>query len=82
VKNITVGDTLPRNLTSKIYIEKLRVYFSVQNLLTFDHICGVMDPELTGGWSSTFDIAGVDMRYAGRAIPFNRQWTFGVQVAF
>ena len=82
VKNITVGYTLPRNLTSKIYIEKLRVYFSVQNLLTFDHIGGVMDPELTGGWSSTFDIAGVDMRYAGRAIPFNRQWTFGVQVAF
>ena len=82
IKNLTIGYTLPQNLTQKIFIDKLRIYCSVQNLLTFDHIGGVMDPELTGGWSSTFDIAGVDMRYAGRAIPFNRQWTFGVQVSF
>ena len=82
VKNLTIGYTLPRNLTQKVSVEKLRVYFSAQNLLTFDHIGGKMDPELTGGWSSTFDVAGVDMRYAGRAMPFNRQWTFGVQLSF
>lgn len=82
VKNLTVGYTIPQNLTRKIAVEKLRIYFSAQNLFTFDHIGGVMDPELTGGWSSTFDIAGVDMRYAGRAMPFNRQWTCGVQVSF
>ena len=82
IKNITIGYTLPKNLTRKISIEKARVYVSVQNLLTFDHIGGKMDPELTGGWSSSFDIAGVDMRYAGRAMPFNRQWTCGVQISF
>ncbi len=82
IKNLTIGYTLPQNLTRKIYVEKLRVYFSAQNLLTFDHIGGKMDPELTGGWSSTFDVAGVDMRYAGRAMPFNRQWTCGVQISF
>lgn len=82
IKNLTVGYTLPQKLTQKIFIEKFRVYFSAQNLFTFDHIGGKMDPELTGGWSSSFDIAGVDMRYAGRAMPFNRQWTCGVQLSF
>lgn len=82
VKNVTIGYTLPKKLTQKVYVEKFRVYFSVQNLLTFDHIGGKMDPELTGGWSSTFDVAGVDMRYAGRAMPFNRQWTCGIQISF
>ena len=82
VKNLTLGYTLPKKLTQKVHVEKFRVYFSVQNLLTFDHIGGKMDPELTGGWSSSFDVAGVDMRYAGRAMPFNRQWTCGIQLSF
>ena len=81
VKNLTIGYTLPQNLTRKIYVEKLRFYFSAQNLLTFDHINGVMDPECTGGWSSTYT-NGIDMTYAGRAMPFNRQWTCGLQITF
>ena len=82
IKNLTIGYTLPQSLTQRVSVEKLRIYFSAQNLFTFDHIGGKMDPELTGGWSSTFDVAGVDMRYAGRAMPFNRQWTCGVQISF
>lgn len=81
LKNLTIGYTLPQNLTRKVYVEKLRVYFSAQNLLTFDHIDGVMDPECTGGWSSTYT-NGIDMTYAGRAMPFNRQWTCGLQITF
>ena len=81
VKNLTIGYTLPQNLTRKIFVEKLRFYFSAQNLLTFDHINGVMDPECTGGWSSTYT-NGIDMTYAGRAMPFNRQWTCGLQITF
>lgn len=81
IKNLTVGYTIPKNLTQKVNIEKVRVYFSAQNLLTFDHIGGVMDPELTGGWSSDF-LDGVDMTYAGRAMPFNRQMSCGIQVSF
>ncbi|MCQ2147475.1 MAG: TonB-dependent receptor [Bacteroidales bacterium] len=81
VKNVTLGYTIPSKLTNKISVDKARVYFSVQNLLTFDKIGGVMDPELTGGWSSS-TVNGVDMTYAGRAMPFNRQWSVGVQVSF
>ena len=85
VKNLTVGYTIPQNLTQKVSVEKLRIYFSAQNLLTFDHIDGVMDPESTGGWSSGLNVdslSGVDTRYAGRSMPFNRQWSCGVQITF
>ncbi len=79
IKNVTIGYTLPQKLTQKILIDKARIYASVQNLFTFDHIGGVMDPECTGGWSSTY-YDGIDRAYAGRAMPFNRQWSFGVQI--
>ena len=81
VKNFTVGYTLPQNLTRKIFVEKLRFYFSAQNLFTFDHIDGVMDPECTGGSSTTYT-NGMDMTMAGRAMPFNRQWSCGLQITF
>lgn len=84
IKNLTVGYTLPRNFTRKVNVEKVRVYFSGMNLLTFDHIGGVMDPELTGGWSDgkSNNPNDIDMRYAGRAVPFNRQWSCGLQITF
>ncbi len=81
VKNFTVGYTLPQNLTRKIFVEKLRFYFSAQNLFTFDHIDGVMDPECTGGSSKEYT-NGMDMTMAGRAMPFNRQWSCGLQITF
>lgn len=81
VKNFTVGYTLPQNLTRKIFVEKLRFYFSAQNLFTFDHIDGVIDPECTGGSSKTYT-NGMDMTMAGRAMPFNRQWSCGLQITF
>jgi TonB-linked SusC/RagA family outer membrane protein len=85
LKNLTIGYTIPQKFTQKVSIEKVRVYFSGQNLLTFDHINGVMDPESTGGWSSGSNvdsISGVDTRYAGRSMPFNRQWSCGIQITF
>lgn len=81
VKNFTVGYTLPQNLTRKIFVEKLRFYFSAQNLFTFDNIDGVMDPECTGGSSKSYT-NGMDMTMAGRAMPFNRQWSCGLQITF
>lgn len=81
VKNFTVGYTLPQNLTRKFFVEKLRFYFSAQNLFTFDHIDGVMDPECTGGSSKSYT-NGMDMTMAGRAMPFNRQWSCGLQITF
>lgn len=81
LKNLTIGYTIPQSLTQRIKVEKLRVYFTAVNLFTIDHIDGVMDPELTAGWSSSFT-NGIDINYAGRAVPFNRQLSCGVQLTF
>ena len=83
VKNLTIGYTLPQNFTRRIGVEKFRLYASAFNLLTFDRIGGVMDPELTGGWSTvggSNSRNGVDLAYMGRAVPYNRQWSCGVQI--
>ena len=85
LKNLTLGYTIPTRLTQKIAVEKFRIYFSAFNLLTFDKIGGVMDPELTGGWSTVGggnSRNGIDLAYMGRAVPYNRQWSCGVQITF
>ncbi len=70
LKNLTLGYTLPEHLTKKIYISKLRVYFTGENLFYFapglhgDYV----DPEMamTGGnlrlypWQKSF-IFGIDI---------------------
>jgi TonB-linked SusC/RagA family outer membrane protein len=38
LKNLTLGYTLPNELTSKVKINRLRVYVTGENLLTFHHI--------------------------------------------
>ncbi|MDR1161829.1 MAG: TonB-dependent receptor [Tannerellaceae bacterium] len=46
-KNLTVGYTLPKALTQKMKLERLRVYLSAENLFTWDHLkVGGIDPEL------------------------------------
>lgn len=78
-KNITVGYTLPEQWLKKIYMQKIRVYFSAENLFEIDHLGGVpVDPESTdykpgygsGSWSF------------GRAYPYSRTLSFGLQATF
>lgn len=40
LKNLELGYTLPRSLTNKIYASNIRVYASVQNLVTFTKYTG------------------------------------------
>ena len=48
LKNLQFGYTVPRSVTQKIYMEKLRIYFSGENLLTFTKINENFDPEAPG----------------------------------
>ncbi|MDE6040169.1 MAG: TonB-dependent receptor [Muribaculaceae bacterium] len=77
IKNITLGYTLPANLTSKAYIERLRIYFSGENL-GFIHRGNKgtgFDPEIvTTEWSGANTV--------GRANPIQRTYSFGLQVTF
>ena len=47
LKNISLGYTLPKKWVSKIKAEKLRIYFSADNLLTFTKY-KYLDPERAG----------------------------------
>lgn len=74
LKNITLGYTIPQNLTRKIFIEKLRVYTSINNALDIiNHNKNLgIDPEINE--KSNYDWGRVD--------PLLRTYSFGVQVTF
>jgi len=72
LKNITLGYTLPRNLTNKIHISRLRVYARAENLFTWTKYWG-FDPEI--GSSSTS--LGVDYG----VYPQARTYTLGFNIS-
>lgn len=78
LKNVTVGYTLPRTLTQKIKIDKVRVYAAASNLIDIiNHNNGTgLDPEINTGVGSYAN--GV----WGRTEPIYRTYSCGVQVMF
>ena len=82
VKNITLGYTLPKSLTQKVSINKARVYVSLENFFTFDHLRGLpVDPEEIAGYSS-FNASNYNAGFAGVGTPGYKSASFGVQVTF
>jgi len=83
LKNLTIGYTLPERLTKKVCLEKVRVYFSGENLLEIiNKANGPFDPE-TGGMKPTSGTGGAGSHtnsVFGRVDPFYRTLSFGVQV--
>lgn len=49
IKNMTLAYNFPKRWTSKIHVEKLRLFVSVENLATFTSLPNGIDPE-TLGW--------------------------------
>ena len=70
LKNLTIGYTLPRQLTSVAGIQNLRIYISGENLAEWSGVSDIIDPE-----AITDD--GFGYRY-----PFQRRFSFGVNVNF
>jgi TonB-linked SusC/RagA family outer membrane protein len=70
LKNITLGYTLPSSLTKQIHLQKLRIYGSAQNIATISNVGVPLDPEITTGEAGIF----------GRTWPFQKTWSFGLQV--
>lgn len=73
LQNVQLGYSLPKNLISKIGVQKLRVYFSGDNLLTFDHLPKGMDP--TTGAGGYRDNPGKDYRA-------DRIYSFGINITY
>lgn len=68
LKNLQVGYTLPAKITRKASIQKLRMYFSGENLWTGTHLSKLFDPETIGsGWG-------------GLTYPLQRTYSFGFSI--
>jgi hypothetical protein len=72
VKNIELGFSVPKSLTNKIGLDRLRFYVSGQNVFTFTKYTG-FDPEFGIGSATS---AGVD----GGTYPQSKVFLMGVQV--
>ncbi len=81
-KNLTVGYTLPYEITKKALIQKARIYFSADNLCFLYNGAKKyqLDPEMTTGIGS--NLQGYNDGYAGfgRTAPIPRTFSFGIQV--
>lgn len=77
LKNITLGYTLPKAITSKIGMQKCRVYVTGQNLLTFSHNSFV-DPE-SSEFNNQMSNGGAN---SARNYPTLKYYGFGLDIDF
>ncbi|NNK40144.1 MAG: SusC/RagA family TonB-linked outer membrane protein, partial [Winogradskyella sp.] len=78
LRNLSVGYTLPADVTQKFFVNKLRIYFTGVNLLTFTNYEG-WDPEATADFNSNNSLrAGIDFYSA----PPSKTYTLGINIDF
>lgn len=68
LKNLQLGYTFPKNTLSSLGISNLRMFYSVENLLTFDSMPIKLDPEATSERASSY--------------PLIQTHSFGVNITF
>lgn len=73
LKNLTVGYTLPAKLTQKVKIDRLRVYFSGENLayIAPGFHSAYMDPEAAAKTSGKYPV-----------YPWQKTFMFGIDITF
>lgn len=84
--DLTLGYTLPKNVVKKIGIDRLRVYFTANNLFTITGYSG-LDPEVnayTSGRSGFMSDLRIfpTMNMDFGAYPRARTFTFGANITF
>ena len=72
IRNITLSYNFPSKWMSKIGVNNLAVFFSGENLYTFDHLPKGLDPE-----RSVTD----DLGQRGFTYPYMRQYSFGINLS-
>lgn len=76
MKNITLGYSLPENVTENLGLNNFRVYVSGENLFEFTNLDVPIDPE------TNYTAAGLnDSSSFGRVYPFRRVLSVGLQVS-
>jgi hypothetical protein len=76
IRNITLGYTLPKSLTSKINVSNIRVYGTANNAFLFTQYTGT-DPEVSTNGNSN-GAPGVDRN----SVPMARTISVGLNVGF
>lgn len=74
MKNLQLGYTLPKELTKRLKLERLRLYAGVQNVFTITNYSGY-DPEVS---SNALFSRGID----SNSYPNARTFTFGFNLTF
>jgi TonB-linked SusC/RagA family outer membrane protein len=80
LKNIQLGYTIPSKLIKKAGIEKIRVYFTGQNLFTFTKMNNGFDPEISE-LNNSLRISHTDSN-SGRVYPNVKVVAFGLDINF
>ena len=78
LKNISLGYTFPKNIIKKLYLENLRVYCNLQNVLTLTKYDGY-DPEIG---ASTTDANGYVFGLDNGRYPSPFTCSFGINLSF
>lgn len=70
LKNLTIGYTIPQNITRRFYVQNLRVFFSAENLFTITSFTKLGDPEIidASGWGFS------------KTYPLTKNFAFGLSV--
>lgn len=75
VKTLMLGYTLPKNLLSRVKLERARIYVRAQNLFTFTNYVG-WDPEVNADYQASNINQGVDFYSAPQA----KSIVFGINI--
>jgi hypothetical protein len=82
IKNITLGYTLPLTIAQKVKLTKVRVYASLENFVTWDHLGDLpIDPEVISGYSMWND-TNYNAGRTGVGVPAFKSVSAGLQLTF
>lgn len=75
IKNLAIGYTLPKGITRKALLSKVRIYAAAENIATFTNLKLPIDPEIDY-------TPGQDASGFGRTYPQQKRISFGLQATF
>lgn len=87
-KNLTVGYSLPEKIVKAAHLQSVRFYFSGENLCYWSPLKKVtkyLDPEAAykySAWSETYGVDGDNKDMAGGYYPWQKTFTFGIDITF
>jgi hypothetical protein len=82
IKNITIGYTLPLSLAQRVRLSNVRVYASLENFFTFDHLGDLpIDPEVVAGYSM-WNETNYNSSRTGVGVPTFKSASMGLQLSF